>query len=257
MSVVPFNGPWFGFLGVMALIGLALHFLLRRRPPLLRRRVLAAVAAANVVLYTTFTFNSILDPNVPEVVLLQNLPFHLCNLVAWGLIPAYLFDWGRPTAWLRAFCFYPGVLSGLLTLTSPVPVYIGHPVFSLPSIGFYGVHSMNAILGVLLATLGLYTPRYRDAFRAVGHLLLLATAILPLDLAFRAWLDPNANYFYLFNPEGAAILIALHNLVPIPYVYMVLLTPVALGGCLLLGVIYKALSRLLGHAVAEPVAAPA
>jgi hypothetical protein len=251
--VSPFNGPWFGFLAVMALLGVGLHFALRRRPRLVQRRVLAGLAAANVVLYTTYTWNSILDPDIPEVVMFQNLPFHLCNLVAWALMPTYLFEWGRLTEWLRGFCFHVGTLTGLLTLTSPVPVYIGHPVFSLPSIGFYGVHSVNAVLGVLLATLGFYTPRYRDAFRATGHLLLLATLILPLDIAFRAWLDPGANYFYLFDPEGAAILIAVHDLVPIPYVYMVLLTPVALAGCLCLGAVYQGLSRLTGHrAVPQP-----
>jgi hypothetical protein len=253
VAVEPFNATWFGFLGFMVLVGIGLHFALRHKAQTVQRHVLAAVAGANVVLYTSFTFKSILDPDVPEVVLFQNLPFHLCNMVAWGLIAAYLFDWGRPTEWLRAFCFFPGVLSGVLTLTSPVPVYVGHPLFSLESLGFYGVHSVNAILGILLATLGLYTPTFRHAVRATGHLLLLATLILPLDILFRATLDPGTNYFYLFDPEGAAILIAVHDLVPVPYVYMLFLFPVALAGCLLLAAIYRGLARL----VARPVPAPA
>jgi len=202
------------------------------------------VAAANVVLYTTFTINSILDPNLPEVTLAQNLPFHLCNLVAWALIPAYLFDWPGLTERLRAFCFFIGTLTGVLALASPVPIYIGRPVFSLPSLGFYGVHAMNAVLSVLLAALGLYQPRWRHTVRAVVHLALLTTLILPLDLVMRALVDPDTNYFYLFNPEGAGILIFLHDLVPIPYVYMLLATPLALGGSLLVMALFRAVTRL-------------
>ena len=88
----PFNAAWFSLIGVAILVGMGLYLALRHRRPTAGRRFLAGVAAANVVLCTTFTINSILDPNLPEVTLAQNLPFHLCNLVAWGLIPAYLVD---------------------------------------------------------------------------------------------------------------------------------------------------------------------
>jgi len=274
----PFSLAWFGFLLVAVVVGIGLYRLLRHRSRTTRRLVLAVVAAANVVLYTAFTFNSILDPAWPEVTLAQNLPFHLCNLVAWGLIPAYLFDWppadaecpaapighpllsglrGQPLppsqqVWwagvserLRAFCFFVGTLTGFLTLTSPVPIYIGRPIFSLPTLGFYGVHSMNAVLSVLLATLGLYRPSYRQAGRAVVHLILLATLILPLDLVMRWLIDPKTNYFYLFDPEGAGILIWLHSLLPVPYVYMLLATPLALGGCLAVNFLYQRIGKLV------------
>jgi uncharacterized membrane protein YwaF len=223
----------------MAVVGIVIHRALRGRPDAQKERALAALAGGNVVLYTWYTFNSILDPAVP-VNLAQNLPFHLCNLVAWGLIPAALFDIKR----LRAFCFFPGALAGLLTLTSPVDVYVGHPLLSLPTIGFYGVHSMNVILGTLLATLGLYRPSYRDALVSVLHLCILAVVIFPLDLVMRALVDPNTNYFYLFAPENAEILVAVHNAVPVPLLYIFILSPIALVGCLIQAAIYDGAHRL-------------
>ncbi|MDR1427308.1 MAG: YwaF family protein, partial [Bifidobacteriaceae bacterium] len=202
MVVEPFNAVWFGFLGTMALLGVGLHLALRHRPRKIQVRVCVTLAAANVVLYTLYTFKSILNPGMPEVVFWQNLPFHFCNIVAWGLIPAYLFEMPR----LRTLCYFPGALAGLLTLTSPVIVYIGHPLWSLESIGFYGVHSVNVILGTLLGSLGFFKPTVLGAIKSVGYLFALIVVIFPLDAIMRATVDPNVNYFYLFNPEDADIL---------------------------------------------------
>jgi uncharacterized membrane protein YwaF len=242
MVMAPFNGTWFAFLGFMALFGVGLHYLLRHRARDTQKAVALVLAVVSICLYTAFTFDSITDPAVTEVNLTQNLPFHLCNLVAWLLLPAWYFDW-RP---LRTFCFFPGVLTGILTLTSPVPVYIGHPLWSLESIGFYGVHSMNAILGILLVSLGLYRPTYREAWKALAYLIGLAVVVIfPLDLAFRAWVDPGANYFYLFDPESADILAAAHDLLPVPLLYILTLTPVAAGGFLAEAWVYRTGHRLL------------
>jgi uncharacterized membrane protein YwaF len=243
MVVEPFNAAWFGFLCAMALVGAGLHLALRGRSQRVKAVVCAACAAGSVVLYTTYTFKSILNPAMPTVVLAQNLPFHFCNIVAWALIPAYLFEWPR----LRTLCFFPGALAGLLTLTSPVPEYVGHPLWSLESIGFYGVHSMNVILGTLLASLGFIRPTWWGAVKSVGYLFTLALAAFPLDAAMRAWVDPGANYFYLFNPENADILVMAHNAIPVPLIYMIPLVPVALAGTLVQAALYKGASRLAGR----------
>jgi hypothetical protein len=133
---------------------------------------------------------------------------------------------------------------GLLTLTSPVPEYIGHPLWSLESIGFYGVHSMNVILGTLLASLGFIRPTYRGAVKSVGYLLALVVLIFPLDGAMRAWVDPGVNYFYLFDPENADILVMAHNAMPVPLIYMIPLVPVALAGTLAQAALFKGASGL-------------
>jgi len=253
----PFSIWWFGFLGMMTFVGVGLYHVLRHRPDRVQRRTLALVAAGSVVLYTAFTFKSINNPALPEVTLGQNLPFHLCNVVAWCLIPAYLLDerrWPRTVDWLRAFCFFPGALAGFLALTSPVPIYIGQPLISLETIGFYGVHSMNVVLGTLLASLGLYRPSLWHALRSALHLLALATIVFPLDIVMRALVDPGANYFYLFDPEDADILVAAHDVLPVPYLYALLLAPVALSGVVIQLGLYRGIEAIVGRVRPRPTA---
>jgi hypothetical protein len=253
MVVEPFNATWFGFVGAMALFGVLLHFALRTRTRAVQVRACIALASVSVALYTLFTFKSILNPAMPEVVFWQNLPFHFCNLVAWGLIPAYWLALHPPRSALmlrardalQTVCYFLGALAGLLTLTSPVIVYIGHPLCSVESIGFYGVHSMNVILGTLLGSLGLFRPTVAGSIKSVGYVaLLMVAAIFPLDLIMRVTVDPDVNYFYIFNPENADILELAHAAIPFPLLYWIPLVPVAVLGCLGQAYLYKAVVRL-------------
>jgi hypothetical protein len=95
-------------------------------------------------------------------------------------------------------------------------------------------------LGTLLGSLGFFRPTYFKAVRSVGYMFALAVLVFPLDAVMRATVDPNVNYFYLFNPEGADILVAAHNVLPVPFVYALVLVPIALGGTLTQAVLYKA-----------------
>ena len=257
VAMRPYNVTWYLFLLVIVFIGIGLYLALRYRQPLTQRRVMGTVAIANVMLYTAFTFQSILNPDLPQVTLAQNLPFHLCQVVAFGLIAAYFFEWGWLSQQLRLFLFYIGTITGTLATTSPVPYYVDRAFYSLAAIGFYGVHSMNAVMSILLAVFGLYKPKYRDAVRAIIYLLLLATLVLFLDIAMRAWIDPNVNYFYIFSPEGAGILAMLYNILPIPFLYIFLVVPIALVGVPLVLVVYRGIERLVKAASsASPVRDP-
>jgi hypothetical protein len=192
------------------------------------------------------------------VVFWQNLPFHFCNLVAWGLLPAYLWELRPPVSRLgrqgllalRTVCYFPGALAGLLTLTSPVSVYIGHPLFSVEAVGFYGVHSMNVILGTLLGSLGFFKPTVLGAVKSVGYLFAMAVLILPLDTVMRATVDANVNYFYLFDPEEADILELAHKAIPIPFFYVGLLAPIALTGTLTQAFAYRVVRRVANYRLA-------
>lgn len=243
--VAPFNGPWCAYIALLALAGIGLHFALRHRSMRFKSRTLAAIAGANVVVYTAYTFQAIGNPDLPQVTLGQNLPFHFCNIMAWALILAPLVRWN----WLRALCCFPGTLAGVLALTSPVDVYVDRPLFSLAALGFFSVHSVNAILGTLLATLGLFRPSFREAFKSVGYFGLMALAIFPLNLVMRAWVDAGANYFYQFEPENAQILQFFHDLVPVPFIYTLLLAPIAIGGVSIQAGLYALAGRVMGQPV--------
>ncbi|MCL2803002.1 MAG: YwaF family protein [Micrococcales bacterium] len=246
--VAPFNGPWFVFVAFLLGLGVCLHFALRGRTMRFKAWALSGIATFSVVIYTAFTFQSILNPFYPQVNLAQNLPLHFCILSAWGLIFAPLVKWSP----LRAVLVFPGTVAGVLALTSPIEVYVDRPLFSLAAYGFYSVHAFNAILGTLLATLGFFRPSYKEAMKSVGYFCIVAVLIFPLDLAMRAWIDPGVNYFYEFAPENALILQLLYNVVPIPLVYVLLVMPIAFGGVLLQAALYSLAGRIVGHPIGAP-----
>ncbi|MDR3201998.1 MAG: YwaF family protein [Bifidobacteriaceae bacterium] len=233
MTMYPFNGVWFAFVCTMAALGLALHLALRHRRPAVQRKALAALAGANIVFSTVFTFDLILDPAV-YFPFTQNLPFHFCTLMTFLLVPAVLFDF-RP---LRALVFFPGALTGFLALISPGTVYQDRPMASLTTL-FYVVHSLNAVIPVLIASLGFYRPTAKDGAKSMVYFTILGLAVLPVTVALRAWVDPKANYFYFFDPEGAEILVAFHDVIGLPILYEVPLVLAAVPVVMFQAVLFR------------------
>ncbi|WP_125775268.1 YwaF family protein [Antribacter gilvus] len=239
LPVTPLNGVWTGFVVAMVLLAVMLHLLLRHRPAVVRRRALLGMALANACFSLTFHVAYLTDPAV-HFPLFQNLPLHLCTIVSVFLLPlAVRFDW-RP---LRAVVFFPGAVAGALALISCAPMYWGHPLLSLKTF-FFVAHALNAVLPALLASLGLYRPTVRDAVLSLGYTIVLALCVLPVTIALRTWVDPGANYFYVFDPEGAAILVLFHDLIGIPLVYELPVLLVVLPVLLLQVAVYRGGQRL-------------
>jgi uncharacterized membrane protein YwaF len=234
VGVVPFNIPWFSFMVALAVVGVAVHFVLRRFDLEGRRKGLLTMAIANAVLYAGYVYALWRDEDYPFV-FARELPLHFCSLVTLGLVVTLATN----SSALKCLCYFPGALGGFMALVSPAADYTGRSVFSLFSVGFFGAHGMNFVLSVLIATLGLYTPTYRQAVRAVKLFLVMCGSMLVVDLLLRALADPTTNYFYFFHPEGAGVLEALYKLIPFPILYEVPLLPFAFGVFLLQAAAYQ------------------
>lgn len=216
LPVTPLNGVWTGFVIAMIALGVVLHRILRTRPAPTRRRALLGVALANAGFSLAFHVAYLTDPSV-HFPLFQNLPLHLCTIVSVFLLPlAVLTSWTP----VRAIVFFPGVVAGALALVSCGPMYWGHPLLSFKTL-FFVAHALNAVLPVLLVSLGVYRPTYRDALLAPAWTVALALLVLPVTVALRTWVDPGANYMYVFGPEDAAILAFFHDLIGVPLLYEV------------------------------------
>jgi uncharacterized membrane protein YwaF len=211
---------------------------LRRRTTAVVKRWLIGAALFNVGCSTWFTFDLIADPTI-DFPLSQNFPLHFCTLMTFLAVPAIWFKF-RP---LRALVYFPGVLGGFLTLFSPAEVYQGKPILSLTTL-FYTVHAFNVIVPVLMASLGIFKPRAHDVWQSIIWFIALAAIILPVTLACRAWIDPGANYFYFFDPEGAGILALLWDKIQVPVLYEAPLLPIALAACYGQYGLYKAGSAI-------------
>jgi uncharacterized membrane protein YwaF len=236
--VESFNGTWTALVLVLGALGVVAHYLLRHRSLAVRRYWVFGLGLATFAASLTFHIAYLVNPPDQGWPLFQNLPLHLCSLTSW-LMP--VITWFDNKA-LRSVAFFPGAIAGLATLVSATPAEQGHPLLD-PRSFFWVAHEMNAIVPFLMVSLGLFQPRLRQVLGSVGWLAVIGLgAVLPITLALRAWVDPGANYFYLFAPEGAAILDVFWNLIPLPVLYLVPLVLV------ILPVLYLeyAVCRLLG-----------
>ncbi|MDR2454423.1 MAG: YwaF family protein [Bifidobacteriaceae bacterium] len=254
-----FSAPWAAFLLALALAAAGLYAIGRRLERRGRQKLLVGAACANLACFGLYMYGLVATGLFPAHVI-YNMPLQLCSLVTFCLIPAILVD----SRALRGFCYFIGCLAGFLALFSPATGIEGVGVFSPLSIGFFGSHGLNVVIGALIAGLGLYRPDYRGALRTLGYFLALAAAMAGLNLALRLTLLPEANYFYFFDPEGADILVALHNLVGLPVIYLLPVVPPLVGVLMLQAALYRGGSRLAvrlarsgGAAGGAPPAPPA
>jgi uncharacterized membrane protein YwaF len=222
IPIEPFNLAWWAFATALVAVGVSLHFVLRGFDVDARRRGLLAMAIANAVLYAGYVYALWRDEEYPFV-FARELPLHFCSLVTLGLVVTLATN----SSALKCLCYFPGALGGFMALVSPAAAFTGRSVFSLFSVGFFGAHGLNFVLSVLIATLGLYNPTYRQAGRALKLFLVLCFGMAGIDFAMRVVFHPDTNYFYFFDPEGAGVLESLYTLVPYPFLYQLPLIPFA------------------------------
>ncbi|GAA4162506.1 hypothetical protein GCM10022286_21490 [Gryllotalpicola daejeonensis] len=248
--MTPFTTTWSLYLLLLVGVTTGLWALLRKRPGRSWRLVLFAVALGNWGVSTLFTFNRIASHQYPDFVLSRNWPFHFCTLVTILLVPGMLATrqwWARP---LHTLLFFPGALAAFLALASPGAQYESHVLWSMNSL-FYVVHGLNVVLPVTHAALGGYRPRWRDAALSLLWFTVLGLLVLPVTLFARAFVDPAANYMYVFDPEGAGILVVLWKLIHVPVLYELPLLPILYPVLLLMVAIQRGFERL-GRATRRP-----
>ncbi|MCL1906939.1 MAG: YwaF family protein [Propionibacteriaceae bacterium] len=228
MIVAPLSGAWALLVIVLAGVGLAFHYLMRKRDWSTRRKALFIFALVNLGFSITFHLTYMINPPPEGFPVFQNLPLHLCTLMSWLLPLAVWFEW-RP---LRAAVFFPGALAGIAALYSAAPSYWQYNLFDLHTF-FWVSHGFNAVIPFLMASLQLYRPRLIDSVLSAVYIIVLALLVLPITLILRTWVDSGANYFYVFDPEGAEILELFFNWIKVPVIYeiplLILVTPLMMG----------------------------
>ncbi|MDR1633377.1 MAG: YwaF family protein [Bifidobacteriaceae bacterium] len=234
-----FSVPWLLFLIALAGVGVGLYLIGRRLDQAGRQRLLVGAVVVNLACFVLYMVGLSTQSDFPAHVV-YNMPLQLCSLVTFSLIPAIVLR----INWLRGFVYFIGCLAGFLALFSPATGIEGVGVFSPLSIGFFGSHGLNVVIGALIAALGLYRPSYREAFKTLACFGVLVGIMATINIGLRATVLDKANYFYFFDPEGADILVALHNLIGLPVVYLAPVLPVVVGALMLQAAIYQGGSRL-------------
>lgn len=151
-----------------------------------------------------------------EFTWLNELPLYPCNVVIL-LLPLAV---ATMNGALLSFVSFTAVFGPLSALLMPGTGLSGDSLFIPRIFGFYTTHFIALMACPLLASLGIYRPKIKDVLKSAGMLVLVCAAVTILNGIMRkTGINPAANYFYSWDPEGNFILELFHSWVPVPFFF--------------------------------------
>lgn len=221
MKMEPFNGVFFGFMGGLLLVAVAIWLLLRKASERKKVIFLVTLCVINIAVFWVYKGFLSMDRQFLEVSDLaqfnwfNELPLQLCNINMF-LIPIGVLARERG---LLGFSFYAAPLGALMAMAFPEAAFSGYELFLPRMLGFYVTHGMLLVCGISLVTLGFYRPKFRDFPRVTLGVLLISLAAHGVNALLRATVCAHANYFFTYGAD-ISILKLFWSWIPVPYVYL-------------------------------------
>lgn len=220
MILNPFNPVYFGLLVLIVAIIVVLTVIFKNKSEGARKGLIIGICIFNLIFYVVYKFLLyVRTPGLPDEYIyipLKELPLHLCNI---SLILAPLSIAIRNKN-LMGFCFFVSPLGAFFAMSFPSDGFYNASVFAPHMIGYYGTHAIVIIVGMLLVTLGLYSPRFKEIPKLILFIAILSAIIFGINLLIFQITGVRANYFYTVTPEGISILELFWTWLPIPYLYL-------------------------------------
>ena len=220
MILNPFNLVYFGFLIFVIAIIVALTLVFKKKDEKVRKQLILGICFFNIVFYVIYKILLyVRTPGLPDTytyISLKELPLHLCN-ISLILAPLSIFLKNKN---LMSFCFFVSPLGAFFAMTFPSDGFYNCSIFNAHMIGFYGTHAIIIIVGMLLVTLGFYSPSFRQIPRFVLFFLILSLSIFVVNVLIFQITGVRANYFFTVMPEGISILELFWSWLPVPYLYL-------------------------------------
>ena len=220
MIIEAFNGTYFLLLGLIIAASVVITLLLQKKSEDVRRKVLLGICLLNVFVLIIYKFGLWYGtyglPDTYAFEIWAELPLHLCNI---SLILAPLSIAMRNKN-LMGFCFFVSPLGAFFAMSFPSDGFYNASVFAPHMIGYYGTHAIVIIVGMLLVTLGLYSPRFKEIPKLILFIAILSALVFGINVLIFQTTGVRANYFYTVTPEGISILELFWSWLPIPYLYL-------------------------------------
>lgn len=170
---------------------------------------------------------------------LVQLPFHLCSINA-ILYPLFFLLRNKTNALIKdttfSFMYFVGMLGAFLAMALDAPATVMGPEKSLLDyvvFEYWFKHGLIFSIPILLIIFGYYKPKYIDVFKASVLFLILVVIAHILNVTFTSINhamggEKVANFFYTMHPDNMIGLKQVFNLMPIPFVYLLPFTFVAI-----------------------------
>ena len=214
--ISPFNPYWIILTVLEFTLPFILAFLYKDKTRDEKLRFLIYLSSATAIYWLIYKIGLYLDPEYPSFNIWNELPLHTCNtMIILGVLASILDNKS-----IMAFGFYVGVPCAFLALLMPDLDFVRLPILSSRALGYYGTHALVVIMGLLFASFGLFEINYRNATKAIGFFVLMATLVHVVNIVLRMTVFPDASYYYTFGFNENTLLRAFYSFIPVPLLYM-------------------------------------
>ena len=222
MKIIPFNDTFFICILFCLLIFLTITFFFKDKSEKTRKIVLLSYCGLNLILFIIYKIN--LSTNPATLVdkgyvfnIWEELPLHLCNISLF-LVPISVLINNKK---LLSYGFYIAPLGAIMAVCFPDPSFIGESIFEFYNIGYYFTHLNIVIVGLLLVSLKLFNPTFKQLLFLNIYAGCIGVSMHFVNLLLRTLTSADVNYFYTMNTAGISLLDLFWSIIPVPLLYLV------------------------------------
>ena len=220
----PFNTTFFCVTLLFVILLVAASLIMKNKSDKTKRIVIASAAVATLIGFIAYKYFLSIDSEFDTLTASTGgfnwwgeLPLHLCNINMILIPVAVLLD----LQMLMSFCFFVGSICASLAIIMPGTGFDQYSIFLPRMLGYFGTHYMIVIMAIAIVTFGLYRPKFVDLPKTCIVILAITFCTFLVNLLLRyTGLHPDANYFYSMDPVGNPLLELFHQLIPVPFLYL-------------------------------------
>lgn len=226
LIVEPFNALSIILLFSFLILFIFLSILARKKGPDFASKLLTGLMFVTIAVYCIYKTLILFDIEYKELLInnglqptsfWKELPLQLCN-INMLIIPFALITKKKK---LLSFSFYIAPIAAFMALVFPAVGFSGFSILTPRIFGFYFTHYMIIFGSLSIGFFGIKKPDIKDIPEVLIMFFILSIVIFGVNTALRAsGLAPDANYFFVMDPEGISFLELLYGFIPYKYFYV-------------------------------------
>lgn len=119
---------------------------------------------------------------------------------------------------LMPIIYYFGIIWSIIAIFFPDSRYLGSNIFAVRNLLYYTLLYFNLIICLFTSTI--YKPNKKDIIPTIQLLFITITVAFCLNVLLKfTLLNKSANYFYTVQPQEIRIFNFIYQMIPIGYVY--------------------------------------